>query len=677
MIAMSHLIQQIAEQLLFGKTLQDKLVSFQIQHLLHQTDRDVSGPKKMVFNRCEIPARPKELAFSNQERVLFPKNFEDTNARGIAMHFFANHELLAIELMALCLLRFPQSPKKFQKGLLAIIRDEQQHLQLYIDGAKRLGVELGTLPVNRFFWDALSDMQSPLEFIVGMGLTFEQANLDHAFYYMTEFRKVGDEESARLLQQVYEDEIRHVRHANYWFQQWKKPEMSDFDNHKKSLSFPLTPARAIGRKFDVEGRVRSGFSSAYIEELRVFRHSKGRVPDVYIFNMGCEFRLLFPSKSNLPKPIAQREEWWDLMMIPFVRNGDVVIVHKIPPQEHLQQLQKAGFILPQFVLRTEIQKHLSHRKIAQIQMWGYDPITTKLLCVSSQQKKQSDSKPQWDHYEVASKFFAKRILDSFVHENLKFFSHLEGLSGIEVHQFSEALNAIKYYQDQGYVACLGKANISSAGRGNKILTLPLDLSMRGWLERTLQLQSIIIQPKLDKIADLSLQIYIHPSSASLSKRYKNLGLTRFFTTPKGDYLGHHLGAISKTLPKGYMRSLYEHQLLDKTIKYVAEALIDVGFYGFAGIDMILFRKQNGDIALQPLIEINPRYTMGHVALQLKKRICGVGRLCFLSPQESKSRKAKFKNNQLTDGILQLTSDSPQIVCIEMCELQHSTDRDEV
>ena len=39
---------------------------------------------------------------------------------------------------------------------------------------------------------------------------------------MTEFRKVGDENSARLLQQVYEDEIRHVRHANYWFQQWKK-----------------------------------------------------------------------------------------------------------------------------------------------------------------------------------------------------------------------------------------------------------------------------------------------------------------------------------------------------------------------------------------------------------------------------------------------------------------------
>ena len=675
MIAMPHSIQQVAEQLLFGKTLQDKLVSFQIQHLLHPTKSETTDVSSTVFKRPELPGRPPELAFSEKERVLFPKNFEDCNARGIAMHFFANHELLAIELMALCLLRFPHSPQKFQKGLLAIIKEEQEHLQLYIEGAKRLGVALGTLPVNRFFWDALGDMKTPYEFIVGMGLTFEQANLDHAFYYMTEFRKVGDEDSARLLQQVYEDEIRHVRHANYWFQQWKKSDMSDFDNHQHSLSFPLTPARAIGKKFDLEGRIRSGLSLEYIEQLRVFRHSKGRVPDVYIFNMGCEFRLLFPSKSNLPKPIAQREEWWDLMMLPFVRDGDIIIVHQIPSTEHLQQLQKAGFILPQFVLRTEVQKYLSHRKIAQIQMWGHDSTTMQLLHSPFQHKEDFNSRTKWNHYEVASKVFAKEILDSFVHEYIKLFPHLDAISGTVVRDISEVLTAIEFYQGMGFDACLGKANISSAGRGNKILTLPLDASMKGWLERTLQLQPIIIQPKLDKIADLSLQIYIYPPNSS--KRYNNLGLTRFFTTPKGDYLGHHLGVVSQTLPKGSMRCLYEHQLLDKIVQHVVEALIGKCFYGFAGIDMILYKKRNGDIALQPLIEINPRYTMGHVALQVKKRICGVGRLRFLSPQQAKSREPEFKGNQLIGGILQLTSESPQIVCIDMCELQKSKDRDEL
>ena len=69
--------------------------------------------------------------------------------------------------------------------------------------------------------------------------------------------------------------------------------------------------------------------------------------------------------------------------------------------------------------------------------------------------------------------------------------------------------------------------------------------------------------------------------------------------------------------------------------------------------------------------------MGHVALQVKKRICGMGRLCFLSPQQAKSREPEFKRNQLIGGILQLTSESPQIVCIDMCESQKSKDRDEL
>ena len=40
-------------------------------------------------------------------------------------------------------------------------------------------------------------------------------------------------------------------------------------------------------------------------------------------------------------------------------------------------------------------------------------------------------------------------------------------------------------------------------------------------------------------------------------------------------------------------------------------------YGYAGIDMMLYRNQKGDTCIHPLIEINPRYTMGHVALHVQ------------------------------------------------------------
>ena len=70
MIAMPHSIQQVAGQLLFGKTLQDKLVSFQIQHLLHQKNSETTDVSSMVFKRPELPGRPPRLAFSEKRGSL-------------------------------------------------------------------------------------------------------------------------------------------------------------------------------------------------------------------------------------------------------------------------------------------------------------------------------------------------------------------------------------------------------------------------------------------------------------------------------------------------------------------------------------------------------------------------------------------------------------------------------
>ena len=63
MIAMPHSIQQVAEQLLFGKTLQDKLVSFQIQHLLHQTNSETTDVSSTVFQRPELPGADLQIGF--------------------------------------------------------------------------------------------------------------------------------------------------------------------------------------------------------------------------------------------------------------------------------------------------------------------------------------------------------------------------------------------------------------------------------------------------------------------------------------------------------------------------------------------------------------------------------------------------------------------------------------
>ena len=64
--------------------------------------------------RPAAPGRPAELRFKPQGsgKRNFPACIDsnEERERGRLLHFFANHELLATELMALVLLRFPEAP---------------------------------------------------------------------------------------------------------------------------------------------------------------------------------------------------------------------------------------------------------------------------------------------------------------------------------------------------------------------------------------------------------------------------------------------------------------------------------------------------------------------------------------------------------------------------------------
>jgi hypothetical protein len=56
----------------------------------------------------------------------------------------------------------------------------------------------------------------------------------------------------------------------------------------------------------------------------------------------------------------------------------------------------------------------------------------------------------------------------------------------------------------------------------------------------------------------------------------------------------------------------------------------VGHVGPVGIDAFVYRTPGGDCRLKPIVEINPRYTMGRLTVELMKRVapgsCGQLRL---------------------------------------------------
>ena len=131
----------------------------------------------------QTPQRPPELQIAPKRArrpLPSPLALGDPAMRIRCLHTFANHELMALELMAWALLAYPTAPGAFRQGLAWLIEEEQGHLRLYIERLGELGVAFGDLPLNDHFWRIAPQLATPLQWVCAMNLTFEQANLDHA-----------------------------------------------------------------------------------------------------------------------------------------------------------------------------------------------------------------------------------------------------------------------------------------------------------------------------------------------------------------------------------------------------------------------------------------------------------------------------------------------------------------
>ena len=340
--------------------------------------------------RCSRPRLPagRPSCASNRKapaRRTFPACIVSSGSseRGRLLHFFANHELLATELMALALLRFPDAPAAFRRGVWQTLKDEQLHTRLYVQRMRQCGIEFGELPVSGYFWRSVAPMESPLDYVAGLCLTFEQANLDFCRYFARGFQAVGDGDTAGLLDRIYRDEIGHVAYGLKWFRRWKNPDQSDWEAFCRQLKFPLSPQRAKGLTLNVEGRRAAGLDPAFIAELNVYSQSKGRTPSVFVFNPFAEGHIAHGKSFTPVKHQAMLAS--DLANLPqfLCRSDDIVLVAKRPSVEFLSAVKQAGFPLPEFVElkegRIDPASSLCQRKIGSLRPWAWGPDSVELL----------------------------------------------------------------------------------------------------------------------------------------------------------------------------------------------------------------------------------------------------------------------------------------------------------
>lgn len=593
-------LRRAAERWLTGTTLADKLAPVEAW--------DEEALPVPGLRPPDAPGRPPGLGFS-PARVPFPAeaHLDRPEARGVALHFFANHELLAIELMALALLRFP-APEAFRRGLARVVAEEQRHLQGYLARLEGTGVRFGDVPVNGFFWNTLAPVDDPARFLAGLALTFEQANLDYAAHFAAAFRRVGDEATARALDVVLADEIGHVRHGRTWFERWRPGRRPFWEEWVDALPAPLTPARARGPRFEVEARLRAGLDREVVERLAVYAASKGRPPRVHTFEPDIE-----AEHAGGGDRAARDRVRGDLGTLTGFLAGedDAVLVARRPSPAFLAGLAAAGFVLPEWVEGDDAGA-LAGRTVGSWEVWGASPSVAARFPVRWD--------PAWR--ALADKAWAAALADEGT-------VVAQDLGAVE--RAAAALVAA------GQVPVV-KAPFATAGRGR---IDPADA--RAVTAALAAAGHVLVEPWRDRVLDLSVQLDV---AADGTVRTHPPG--RFLADGRGRYRGAVLGRWTDGLPPDLRRWLHGDgaapdrvaAALDATARQVGRAMAGLGYAGPAGVDAFVYRVGEG-YALRRLVEVNPRRTMGRVARALERRVArgAVGLWVFLGRAEL--RRAGF------------------------------------
>lgn len=162
-----------------------------------------------------------------------------------------------------------------------------------------------------------------------------------------------------------------------------------------------------------------------------------------------------------------------------------------------------------------------------------------------------------------------------------------------------------------------KAPWSSSGRGVRFLSAlrPLSPQQRGWIAHILEQQeSIMAEPYYNKVKDMAMEFMVLPDGKAV---YDGLSL---FHTVQTAYVGNVLASeeVKWRMISGFVSEALLQDIQERICSCLPK-ILDGGYQGPLGIDMMVVRDEQGKMLLHPCVEMNLRRTMGHVALSLSPR----------------------------------------------------------
>lgn len=343
--------------------------------------------------------------------------------------------------------------------------------------------------------------------------------------------------------------------------------------------------------------------------------------DIYFFNPTCELAVANGS-MNFMAPAQLRRFENELSTLPWIlaRPDDIVLTDRIPAQQFTDRLENAGFRLPTFrITESSLSDAFLSEDKGFLFPWGWSPATHKLLSPlkSGCSPKFLDSPvAEWHeiHRELYSRKSALTILQRILENNIPS-SFLSFNDLPKICTSHEQIIALQ----QKWGKVVAKAPWSSSGRGLQILR-PNEYNqtnrqvITGYLK---QQGYVVVEPWHNKVLDLSFQFF---SLGNGIIEYR--GLTSFSTDHSGRYAGNYLQKLPPDLAPDVNEFLLQNisKIRDALHNTLIESNYSTDYYGWLGVDALICKSADGKLKFHPCLEINCRFTMGAIALNLRTHL---------------------------------------------------------
>jgi hypothetical protein len=398
--------------------------------------------------------------------------------------------------------------------------------------------------------------------------------------------------------------------------------------------------------------------------------------DIYLYNPTNELAIVNGDPNYMPpKRLIQFEK--DLSTLPmfFASSRDVVLVHEVPSEDFVNLWKRTGKELPTFLKEDAA---LADQQFCQqpkgfLYPWGWSPAVHRRLAPlkdSCSDEFQNSPVASWtadsrDIYsrEAAAEVLSKVLIDARPSDWLL----PEDKCPVSCTEIDEII-ALQSRRRRLVV----KSPWSASGRGIQMLREnEFNQSNQQVISGFLKQQGfVMVEPWLNKVADLSLQFY---SEGKGEVAYR--GQTSFLTDTSGRYLGNYVREIPPGLSAEEISFLSDRLPLVRRLLQEKLSGSDFSrkYIGWLGVDLLLYRDAENSLRLHPCLEINCRYNMGALTLKLRELIspesAGRWEINFGKPgkfnrdmKEQMSRfPAQIVDGKIVEGILPMAppTDSAQ------------------